>query len=197
VPDYPANIRKIPVIHDIKQNSRNHMPEFCNFEVMKRLYIVRHAKSDWSQPGQNDEDRKLLGKGIKRTHKILEFLKQHDTRPDLIISSPAIRAISTASLLAEGLGYPLAEIQQERIIYRGDSDDIMDFIYETPQNIESLMVVGHNPTFTNLANRFLDEMMEWLPTTGVVCIQFETENWQEIRKCKRETAFVVFPKMLN
>ncbi|MEI6576203.1 MAG: histidine phosphatase family protein [Bacteroidota bacterium] len=164
---------------------------------MKRLYLVRHAKSDWSQPGQKDEDRKLLGKGIKRTERVVEFLKQHNVSPDLIISSPAARALATAMLLADGLGYPATKIEQEVKIYSGDSDDILDFVFETSDAIESLMIVGHNPTFTNLANRFLEEMLEWMPTSCVVSIHFETENWQEIRKCKREIAFVISPKMLN
>lgn len=164
---------------------------------MKSLYLVRHAKSDWSEPGQKDEDRGLMGKGIKKTMLIVEYLKQKTVMPDLIITSPALRAESTAKLIAEGLGYPLSKIKKEKIIYKGDSDDIMDFIFETSDSLESLMLIGHNPTFTNLANRFLDEILEWLPTTGVVCINFDTDNWNDIRKCKRETGFVIFPKMLN
>ena len=164
---------------------------------MKSLYLVRHAKSDWSTPGQKDEDRGLMGKGIKKTMLIIEYLKQKSVLPDLIVTSPALRAESTAKLIADGLGYPEEKIEKEKIIYRGDSDDILDFIFETSDSFNSLMVIGHNPTFTNLANRFLDEILEWMPTTGVVCINFDTDKWSDIRKCKRETGFVVFPKMLN
>jgi len=164
---------------------------------MKSLYIIRHAKSDWSTPGQKDEDRDLMGKGIKRTMMIIAYLKQKEVLPDLIIASPAIRAATTAKLIADGLDYPEDHIQHEKIFYTGDSDDILDLIFETENTVDTLMVVGHNPTFTNLANRFLDEKLEWLPTTGTVCIHFETEAWSEIRKCPRETGFVVFPKMLN
>ena len=164
---------------------------------MKSLYLVRHAKSDWSTPGQKDEDRGLMGKGIKKTMLIIEYLKQKSVLPDLIVTSPALRAESTAKLIAEGLGYPEEKIEKEKIIYRGDSDDILDFIFETSDSLNSLMVIGHNPTFTNLANRFLDEILEWMPTTGVVCINFDTDKWNDIRKCTRETGFVVFPKMLS
>jgi phosphohistidine phosphatase len=164
---------------------------------MKVLYLVRHAKSDWGKPGQKDEERILLEKGIKRTAMIVDYLRQKEVMPDVIVSSPAARASLTANLIAAGLGYPEKKVDHEQLIYSGDSDDILDHIYETPAKVNSMMIVGHNPTLTNLANRFLDEMLEWLPTSAVVCIHFDTEKWADIRKCPRQTGFVISPKMLK
>ena len=74
---------------------------------MKTLYLVRHAKSSWEEPGVSDADRPLIPKGLKKTQLIVDFLLKRETKIDLMISSPAVRAYETAKLVAAGLDYPL------------------------------------------------------------------------------------------
>jgi phosphohistidine phosphatase len=163
---------------------------------MKKLYLVRHAKSSWEEPGGSDMDRPLLEKGIKRTMKVIRFLKERAVMIDLMISSPAVRALQTAILVAKGIGYPEDKIRVERKIYDGYYDRILDLIYATANEVNSLMIFGHNPTITHLANLFLHPGVELLPTTGTICISFDTEKWESIPSVEPVNEFIVFPKML-
>jgi len=163
---------------------------------MKKLYLVRHAKSSWEEPGGSDIDRPLLEKGIRRTMKVIRFLKEHAVKIDLMISSPAVRAFQTAVLIANGIGYPEDNIRIERKIYDGYYDRILDLIYSTSDEFNSLMILGHNPTITRLANLFLNPGIDLLPTTGTICISFDTEKWASVPLVDPVNEFIVFPKML-
>lgn len=164
---------------------------------MKTLYIVRHAKSSWEFTGLGDHERPLLDKGKQRTKLIAEYLKKNNVSPDLLISSHATRAYDTAVLIAKAIGYPTESIQINKMLYHANDEDIFDEICEVPDTVQSLMIVGHNPTFTDFANQFLDSKIEWLPTSGVVSVSFNTENWGKIKETKSSLNFVIFPKMLN
>jgi phosphohistidine phosphatase len=164
---------------------------------MKTLYLVRHAKAILENRMEKDIDRQLLEKGVKRTKTIIDFLLQKKITVDLIITSPAVRAFETARALAHALNFPLTNIKIERLLYEGDADKIGDLFYDLPQNKESLMIVGHNPSITNFANLLLPEPIDYLPTSGIVCIQFDTNLWDEIGQSKIISNFVVTPKMLK
>ena len=141
-------------------------------------------------------DRPLLEKGIKRTLKVIHFLKERAIMIDLMISSPAVRALQTAILVAKGIGYPEEKILVERKIYDGYYDRILDLIYATDDEVNSLMIFGHNPTITQLANLFLSPGIDLLPTTGTICISFNTKKWEFIPSVEPINEFIVFPKML-
>lgn len=164
---------------------------------MKFLYIVRHAKSSWDFSGISDHERPLKQKGRKRTLQIAKFLLENNTKPDLIVSSFALRAHDTAVLLASGLSYPKNEIRVENNLYHSNVDILLDHIYSLSNSMNSVMFVGHNPTFTEFANYFLAKKIEWLPTSGVVCIAFETNKWEDIHHAKKITKFVISPKLLR
>jgi len=164
---------------------------------MKTLYLVRHAKAILDNRMEKDIERQLLEKGIKRTGTIIDFLLQKKIKVDLIVCSPAVRAFETARALAHALNFPLTNIKIERLLYEGDSDKIGDLFYDLPQNKESLMIVGHNPSITNFANLFLPEPIDYLPTSGIVCLQFDVNLWDELSKAKIISNFVVTPKMLK
>ena len=164
---------------------------------MKTLLIVRHAKSSWDFPELPDYERPLIETGIARTRKVIHYLQEKEIKPELIICSYAVRAKATALLIAEGLNYPVDKISIEEKIYSGNEDDVFDLIFGVPNTIEQLLIVGHNPTFTNMANNFLENPLEWLPTSGVVCIEFKTDKWENIFKAKKTTKFVISPKMVR
>ena len=147
---------------------------------MKTLHIVRHGKSSWDLPGVADIDRPLLEKGVQNNYHMAERLKNNFEIPDLIISSPANRAIHTAIILARAIGLSLGCIQINEHIYESTPATIIDMILEIPENIKSLLIVGHNPTFTDLANLFLLNKIDNLPTSGIVSLQFQTKNWKII-----------------
>jgi len=164
---------------------------------MRTLILMRHAKSSWEEPGLGDMKRPLIASGIRKTQLIINYFNNNRITPGLLISSPALRAHETAVLIAKGTGYPVDKIREERKIYDEYIDRILDLIYETPDQFDSLMIVGHNPTITHLANLFLHPGIDQLPTSGVVCISFDTDKWETIPKSQPKEKFVVFPKMLK
>jgi phosphohistidine phosphatase len=164
---------------------------------MKTLYLMRHAKASWEEPGVSDFNRPLVSKGVKKTRLVIDYLKQRGTVIDLMISSPALRALETAKLIATGLNYPENRIKTDRKIYDGYYDRILDIIYGTPNDVRSLMIFGHNPTITNLANLFLHPGIENMPTSCIVCLSFNAPGWEQIPAVPCEEEFIVFPKMLS
>ncbi len=108
-----------------------------------------------------------------------------------------MRACETANLIAQGIGYPAEKIVTDRKIYDGYYDRILDLIYGTKNEIESLMIVGHNPTITHLANLFLHPGIDVLPTSAIVCISFDTNRWESIPNAEAKKEFIVYPKMLK
>lgn len=164
---------------------------------MKTLYIVRHAKSSWDHLGLADHERPLLPKGVNRTKLITDYLLERNTKIDLIITSHAVRALETAKIIANALHYPEDKIQISTDIYHSDFDSLLNHLFETPDDIESLMMAGHNPTFTYFANYFLKDKLDWLPTSGVVCVEFKTDRWEKVLDAKKRVKFVISPKMVK
>jgi phosphohistidine phosphatase len=164
---------------------------------MKSLYVMRHAKSSWGEPGLDDFDRPLLEKGKKRTKNIIDYLLKKKVKPELIITSPAVRALETAMIMAHGLGLSQESIQIERVIYSADEEQIENLLYDFPDQLSSLMVVGHNPSVTNFVNMFLENKIDALPTSGVVALEFKSKSWKDLTKVKSKVNFIIFPKMLS
>jgi phosphohistidine phosphatase len=163
---------------------------------MKTLLLVRHAKSSWSYPELPDEQRPLLEKGKKRTKKVIDYLLENDVRVDLIITSHAVRAHETARIIAHALGFPEDKIIVSKQVYHASAEKLYDQFFDLSDDIDTIMMVGHNPTFTNFANQFLEEKIDWLPTSGIVSITFKTDFWINLPMAARQTNFVVAPKEL-
>lgn len=161
---------------------------------MKTLYLVRHAKSSWEQQGIADEERPIIKKGIKKTKRVIAFLKERNVVVGLMISSQAVRALETARRMARGLKYPEKQIRIERKIYDGYFDRILDLIYKTPDEFDSLMIIGHNPTITHLANLFLHPGIDSMTTSAVVCISFNTDHWEKIPNTEGKQEFIFHGK---
>jgi len=133
---------------------------------MKTLYIVRHAKSSWKYPELPDDERPLLEKGKKRTKRVIDYLLEKKVKVDYIISSHAVRAYDTAKILAHALNYKTDEIKVDHEIYYADSDKLFNQFYDLPDRYDSIMIVGHNPAFTNFSNCFAVPNIDWLPTSN-------------------------------
>jgi len=161
---------------------------------MKTLFLARHAKSSWELPEMDDLDRPLIEKGLIRTQKTIVFLLKNNVNIELIISSHAKRAIETAKLYSHALKYPIQNIEINTSIYYSDTEQLFSIIYALPNHIQSVMLVGHNPTMTQFSNCFVDKAFEYMPTSAIVSVEFDTNEWTEIELCKRKTNFVVFPQ---
>src|SRR5262245_31324938 len=121
-------------------------PQRRNRRVMRRLMLLRHAKSDWSKPGQRDHDRLLAARGREAAPRIGKYMAAHGLVPELVVCSTATRARETWELVAQMLKSQPKAVHDERI-YENRPDVLMDIIHETDAAVHVLMLVGHNPSF--------------------------------------------------
>jgi len=165
---------------------------------MKTLYLIRHAKSSWKDLSLEDIERPLNKRGKKDAPLIGQYLKEKGVVPDLMISSPAKRAYTTAKLIAKELDYDVADIVKNKKIYVFDysGKDVMEVVRGIRNKHDVVMIFGHNPTFSHLSNSFIDAPIEEMPTCGTVCFQFDTDKWKEIEDSEAELLFSIHPKML-
>ncbi len=148
---------------------------------MKTLSIIRHGKA--TQEPMPDIKRYLTPKGINRTIKRTKDLLQIDVKPDLIISSPAIRAFETAEILAKELKYQ-KQIGINPVFYFHALPDVMSQIKQIPDTFENVIIVGHNPVWTDLADYFLPGPLVHLRTSGLAVVNFDTFKWSGIHPNK-------------
>ncbi|MFW5803720.1 MAG: SixA phosphatase family protein [bacterium] len=148
----------------------------------KTLYIVRHGKSTWDYSNILDMDRPLKEKGIENSYEMADRLKILNVKPGMILSSPATRAIHTAIIFSRKLNYPVDKIKLVEKIYEAGLHTILKIINNFDDQYDSLMIFGHNPIFTDLANHFTKNYIENIPTTGIVTLKFESPSWKAIKK---------------
>lgn len=161
---------------------------------MKTLYIVRHAKSSWDHPKLGDIDRPLNNRGKKNAPEMGRRLAKRQIKPGMIMASPAKRARATAKMIAPELGIPSAAVQYNDLLYHGSISDILQAIRNTDDSMEDLMIFGHNPGFTTLANFLTGADIDNIPTCGIVAINFPIEYWNEVEKVKGTLLFFDYPK---
>ncbi len=166
---------------------------------MKTLYLIRHAKSSWEDMTLTDQERPLNKRGKRDAPRIGQYLHQKKILPQLVISSPANRALSTARIICHEMGYPLTDIEINALFYTFDEAgrNILHTLSNLSGEINEVMIFGHNETFTALANRFSPEhYFDNVPTCGTVCIQFDTDEWGEFLNVESKLVFYMFPKLL-
>ncbi|HEY4651523.1 MAG TPA: histidine phosphatase family protein [Pontibacter sp.] len=161
---------------------------------MKTLYILRHAKSSWEFEELSDHDRPLNKRGRDDAPLIGRELASRGVLPGLIISSPAVRAITTANLVGKELGYNPDDIVIDERIYGADKNTLLEVVQETPVEHESVMLVGHNEALTEFANLLSPETISSIPTAGVIALAFDCESWYEISRDNADFLFFDFPK---
>jgi len=146
----------------------------------KYLHIVRHGKASWDYENIADIDRPLKERGIKDSYLMAEKMRAKNQIPDYFISSPAVRALHTATIFARVFGLEGSKLEIRNDLYMTGKKNILDIIKQTNNTIDSLMIFGHNPAFTDIANDFLINKIDNLPTTGIVTLKFELNSWKEV-----------------
>jgi len=170
---------------------------FFTRKARKTVYIMRHGKSSWDDYTIGDHERKLLETGVKRSLRIAGFMKAKNISPQLIISSTAHRALDTARIVADVIAYDKDKIKCSENLYHATVDDVFAELYELDNEIESVMIFGHNPCFTDFVNVFVKPEIDNLPTSGLAAISFKNDKWEEITNSKYKFEFVLFPSMLR
>jgi phosphohistidine phosphatase len=161
---------------------------------MKRLYLIRHAKSSWADPDLDDFERPLNDRGQREAPMMGQRLKQANVQPDGILASPAKRALKTAKMLAAELDFPKERIMTAQSIYDAGVSDLLKVIRQIEDALQRMLFIGHNPGLTDLANYLTNVRLDNLPTCGVFCVDFDVSSWQEIAAGQGIFVFFDYPK---
>lgn len=160
---------------------------------MKRLTLIRHAKSDWNDPTATDFQRTLNARGRKAAPLMGQRMHQRGIRPELLISSPAQRARQTAELLAAQLALPAAGIRYDEALYGASLHQLIEVIDGLPE-LHHIAVVGHNPGLTDLGLWLCAAAPNWLPTCAVLELELMIGDWPEIMANCGRARYYDYPK---
>ena len=162
-----------------------------------KLWLIRHAKSDWSAPAQSDFDRPLNDRGRRDAPPMTDWLVRQKDPATWIWSSDAVRARSTAAFVAEGFSAVAPQLFLDHRLYLADPDRLLDVLRETPATVESAALVAHNPGLTELVNLLAGEaVLDNLPTFGVAGFDLQT-TWVDLRYGAGRLATLMSPKRLT
>jgi phosphohistidine phosphatase len=161
---------------------------------MKTLMLLRHAKSDWGDQSLRDFDRPLADRGRKDAPRIGKAFARRGPVPDIIISSPAVRARQTIEAVVKSAGLTVSP-QFEDSIYGASAAELMKLIRELPDSSKSALVVGHNPTFEEVVAR-LTGAHQHMPTAAFACIEFQIEHWADTEDGGGKLVWLLTPKQL-
>lgn len=161
---------------------------------MKELIIVRHAKSSWRDSGLDDRERPLNKRGERDAPEMGARLARRKDRPDLIVSSPAVRALATARIIARKLDYARKDIVLIERLYGAGLDELLDVIRKADESVATLLLFGHNPGLTQLANHLGPREIPNLPTCGVLHLRFDAAIWAVVGFARGEEVLFDFPK---
>jgi phosphohistidine phosphatase len=160
---------------------------------MKELIITRHAKSDWGTEFLRDIDRPLGERGYRDAYTMCEWYQLHKPLPELIVTSPATRALNTALIFQRCLGLKLEQVKIDEGIYEAPAEKILLTLQQLPESASRIMVFGHNPGFTNLCNQLSDVFFDNVPTCGMVSYK-HNGKWKDIQPKKATVNYYQFPK---
>ena len=163
---------------------------------MKHLYLIRHAKSDWSDESKSDFERGLNRRGEKAILIMANALKEKKVMPDFILSSSAKRAKLTAKGLAKKIGYR-GKIKYIDTLYMAEPETIQEHIKDVNDKYDTLFVVGHNPETTELSNLMIDNYIDNVPTLGIVALDLPIDHWRKFKLSEGEMQFFIYPKMFQ
>ena len=162
---------------------------------MKNLYLIRHAKSSWSDLSLSDFDRPLNKRGKRDAPYMGDRMASFARRPEMIVSSPARRARKTARLIGAQLGIPKKEIVLKKKLYTFSSEPLLDVIRKTEDSISTLALVAHNHGLTECAELLTAKELENVPTCGIVLIEFPLTSWNLVEAGKGTLLIFDYPKL--
>jgi len=149
--------------------------------IVKTLFLVRHAKSSRDDPSLPDRKRPLDDRGRQDAPAMGKRLGKRGVKSDLLASSPALRALTTAQLIADEIGYRRQDIVVDERLYASSPDDLLGVIGALDDKLDRVMLFGHNPAFADLAHRLSSEIID-MPTCAVAEFRFDTKAWVDVGK---------------
>ncbi len=163
---------------------------------MKKLYIIRHAKSSWKNGELSDFERGLNRRGDRDLKIMTSYMSLKDINVDLILSSSALRAQITADKIAKKIDYN-NKIHYMKELYMVRPEKLMDIIKLQDDQYESIFVVGHNPELTEIANTLLQNEFIKMPTLAILAIDLDIDSWEDITQNCGKVDFYIYPKQFQ
>ena len=161
---------------------------------MLQLTLIRHAKSSWDDPALSDFDRPLNKRGMKNAPLMGKIISKRGLVFDRIVASPALRAITTAHLIAGKQGFPEQDIQQRDELYDASVDELLDCVHSLDNQYASIALVAHNPGLTSLCNYLSGESIANLPTCAVAVIEFDLDDWRAVYQDTGRLVLYEYPR---
>ena len=163
---------------------------------MKKLCLIRHAKSSWESPSLSDFDRSLNERGLNDAKLMGRVLKEKGIKPDLILSSSAKRAKMTTDIISDEIG--IDNIIFDDRLYDSDITKYFYTIYEkVDDSIDTLFLIAHNPTISHFANIIDPNFYDDFKTTSIVCMDLDINSWQKLTNRSGKVEFHTYPKMFK
>jgi len=165
---------------------------------LKNLLVMRHAKSDRSNPDWLDIERPLTDRGRDDANKIGKFLKRSKIKIDTVISSSAIRAKETAAYFCDGMGLQI-DILEEELFYSDNYNEVIEGINRIDNKFNTVVVIGHNPSFTDIFSKLCSDNFAdiKLPTGGIYSIEFHMSTWEDSTLQGGCLTWFITPKLLR
>jgi len=170
---------------------------------MRRLLLLRHAKTERPEPGERDRDRKLTARGRSDAPVIASYMARHRLVPDLVLVSPATRTLETWELVAAAFRNAPRLVKDDRI-YNAGTDTLLDLVRETG-DARTLLIIGHNPSLHDFARRLAgsgdvdarESLNEKLPTSGLVVIDLAFDDWSKLHDGAGRLERFVSPRLIG
>ncbi len=161
---------------------------------MKRIYLIRHAKSSWKEENLSDFERPLNKRGKSDLEFMAQRLKSFGVIPDLILSSLAKRAKTTAKGIAQIIGYNKSKIKYVDSLYESSYQTYRYILDSLDDDIDSVFIVAHNPTITEAGEILSGAILTNMPTCSIVCMEFDVDSFKEIEEGSGKILFFDYPK---
>lgn len=161
---------------------------------MKTLYLVRHAKSSWDNPLLDDFSRPLNERGKRDAPSMAKRLKEKRVVLDLLLTSPAVRALSTAKEMAKVLNCDEHKVKTLPDLYHASPEKILHILKQVKDNFNIVMLVGHNPGLTEFIDALTELAIDNVPTCGVAAFQLNINSWRELEMKEETLLFYDYPK---
>lgn len=162
---------------------------------MKSLLLIRHAKSSWDNPAQNDFDRPLNTRGLKDAPMMAQRLHERKIKIDAFLSSPAVRAKQTCIFFMQEFKASENLLHLQSQLYLAVPDVFMQSIVNIPDSVSSAAIFSHNEGITEFANTLTNTSIDNMPTCSVFAVKTDIENWKDFKKAKKEFWFFDYPKL--
>jgi phosphohistidine phosphatase len=146
---------------------------------VKTLFLIRHAESSRDDPTLHDRERPLNDRGCRDAQSMGQRLAGREAEPELIVSSPALRALTTAQFIADEIGHAREDIAIDDRLYASSAGDLLAIIRALDKKLDCVMLFGHNPEFSELAHRLSSEIIA-MPTCAVAEFHFDTKAWSDV-----------------